>query len=228
MKTRIASLLLSALALFGAPATNAAVIFSTYGGNASGTTSTGIRTNNGKAMSFAMPNPLQPGGTTSYTLDSVELLLSGNSASSVIQLSLYTNDGSNTPGTLITSFTPASSFTLTSTATLYTFNPGSSITLDANTTYWVTLSSTNGTGNTTGVNWNTSSPLPSPLSSVGVGFGTNPAIFGTNTTPSSWTSTSSVNNAFIVNATAVPEPAGWGLAIIGTTVFLRRNFRRKL
>ncbi|GAT34585.1 PEP-CTERM protein-sorting domain-containing protein [Terrimicrobium sacchariphilum] len=189
----------------------AAVIFSTYNNNDSGTASP-IHNTSGKGLAFNMPSPLQPGDTTSYTLDSISLRLSGSILSSQIVLSLYTNDGSNTPGTLISSFTPTSAFTLTSTAASYTFTTSSAVTLTAGTTYWVTMYSTS--SNTSGLSWKTSSPQPSLYSTVGVSlFGT---IFGTTTNPANWTNTSStVYNSLTVNATAVPEPGIAALSMLG-------------
>lgn len=201
---------------------NASVIYDTYGGNYSGPTSN-IHTGNGKGVAFTMPNPLQPApGTTSYTLDSIQLHLSGTSAgNSDITLSLYTNDGSNTPGTLIGGFTASSSFTLTPTTGVYTFNPSTSITLSASTTYWVTLQSSVVGGSGPLVYWHTSTPQP-PASPSTVGVTNFGAVFGSGS-PDTWTSTSSNFNAMTVNATAVPEPGAVMLIAIGATFTLLRR-----
>ena len=202
---------------------SSAVIFSTYNNNDSGTASP-IHNASGKGIAFTMPATLQPGGTTSYTLDSVSLRLSGSILSSQIVLSLYTNDGSNTPGTLISSF-PATPFTLTSTVTSYTFTTSSAVTLAAGTTYWVTMYTTS--SNTNGLSWKTSSPQPSSYSTVGVSL--SGTIFGSNTSPSSWTNTSStVYNSLTVNATAVPEPTAVALAILGIAgLAVHRRLRQR-
>lgn len=211
----------AALAFAGLVSAPAAVIYSTYNSNDSGTAS-GLHTGSGKAVAFEMPATLLPGGTTHYTLDSIAVRLSSSAGvtSTDVKMSLYTNDGSNTPGSLIESLSASSSFTLTSSVGTYTFLSSGSTTLSASTRYWIVMEGTNVSPDI--YYWHSSDPLPSPLSSVGVTNGG--AVYGSGS-PSGWTSTSGVSNAVTVNATAVPEPAACLLFVVGATAVLLR--RRK-
>jgi len=193
---------------------HAAVIYNTYNGNDDGTASN-IHSGNGKALAFTMPATLLPGGTTSYDLNSVQMRFSGSASSTDMTVSLYSNDGSNTPGTLLGTLTPSSSFTLTGSVATYTFN-ATSLTLSASTTYWVAMTASVASG----IYWHTSSPLPSPLSSVGVTDGG--GVYGGGS-PDTWTSTSGVRNSLTVNATAVPEPGTCVLFATGALCVILRS-----
>jgi hypothetical protein len=209
------------LALFPLGNAQGIVIFNSFNNNEAGATST-IHNASGKAVAFLMPGSLQPAGTTSYTLDSVGLRLSGNSASSAIVLSLYSNDGGNTPNTLITSFTAASAFSLTGTAATYTFTPTTTVNLVAGARYWVTINTTHSSMGGT-LAWHTSSPQPASYSTVGVTTGG--AVFGSDSNPGGWTTTSPNVNGLIVNATAVPEPSALAL-VLGVSLLVPRRRRR--
>lgn len=200
------------------------LIFSSYNGNGSGVSSS-INSEgaiNSKAVAFTMPDPLLPSGTTDYLLDTIQVYLTGTATSDRVILGLYDNDGVNTPGALISSFTAASSFTLNATVTAYTFLPNSSVLLEDGTTYWVALSAAPGVSSF-GISWRTSSPQPSSYSSVGVTYGGN--VFGASTNPSVLASVGSSINAMSINATVVPEPSTLALVAAGSfLVMFRRRF----
>ncbi len=200
--------LLGVFAITTLPTARAVVIFDTYGGNDSGTSSQ-LSASLGKGIGFTMPGSLQPVGTTSYTLDSVSVRLSGSAASSQIVFSLYTSVG-NKPGSLITSLNATTPFTLTGSTGIYAFNPASAVTLSAGTTYWVTMTMTGSS-----LFWKTSSPQPASYSTVGVTVAG--GYFGSSSNPAEWDKPSTTYNSLTISATAVPEPGMTGLALLGAT-----------
>ena len=213
----------SALALT-AVGSHAAIIFISYNDSDGGTPSP-LNNNSGKAVAFTMPTPLQPTDTASYQLNSLTFRFSGSVTNTQIVVKLYSNDGSNTPGTELTAFS-SDTFTLTTTAGSYTFVPAGSVTLLAGLKYWATVSSTEPSGGAA-LSWRTSTAQPASYSDVGVTPGGQ--IFGTGSDPSTWPSSSGVINTVTVDATAlpVPEPAAALLLAGGamTAAVKRRRMR---
>lgn len=185
----------------------AAVIITTWDGGTSGTGSN-ISTLGSKAVAFTMP------ASGLYTIDDVQLRLSFDSVTPDIQsgviLSIWSNSGSNRPDTQLLTFT-SPTFTAGSAQT-FTFTPDASFNLEASTSYWLALE-----------NVNTSS-LGTPSwriddgtffsSSIGAtaGAGGVLGVFGTGS-PDTWNGTSSLINAYELNATLVPEPASGTLLL---------------
>jgi len=218
------SLLATAATLTFTATSQAAVIFSTYN-NIDGGTSSPLNSNSGKAVGFTMPAPLQPAETGSYELNSVSLRLSGTAPSSSVVVKLFSNDGTNSPGTDLGALT-STTFTLTSTVGTYTFTPSATLTLTAGTTYWIAVQTTELENTGASLNWHTSSTLPPSYSSVGV----TPAgqIFGPGSNPSSWTQTSGVRNSLTIDATPlpIPEPAApilTGAGLVSMAMLRRRS-----
>lgn len=197
---------------------SAAVIFSTYNGNVSGTAS-GLD-GAGKAVGFTM-------GSESYTLSSVSIWLTSSSTvtltSTNIAVEFYTNDGGNTPGTFIAGFASTPGTQVGTTATEVTFAPSTTLTLSAGTSYWVTVKAIN----TAHIGWASSSPQPSSYSSAGVQLIT-PSIFGSGaggglsgSNPSNWATASGTYNTLTLNA--VPEPGTAGLLVAGSLLLAVRR-----
>ena len=223
-KAALSLLLATAATLTFTATSRAAVIFSTYNGNDAGTSSP-LNNNSGKAIGFTLPNPLQPADTGSYQFDGVSLRLSGTAASTSLVVKLFSNDGSNTPGTELGALT-STTFTLTSTAATYTFTPSAALTLTAGTTYWIAVQSTEPENTGASLNWHTSNPQPSSYSSVGVA--TAGQIFGSGSNPSTWTQTSGVRNSLTIDATPlpIPEPAApilTGAGLVSMAMLRRRS-----
>lgn len=167
-------------------------------------------------------------GSTPYELSSVDigLRIDGTApTSSEIFISLYTNNGSNNPGSLIGSFntaSPSPSFVLNDNG-VYRFNYTGPTTLAANTTYWVVVSTT------------PTSPLydwyyaqggptdtPTVKNSSGVSY------FGTRTMlTSTWANADGTYSGMRYSVNVVPEPSTYALGLAGTlvlgTIARRRN-----
>lgn len=169
-------------------------------------------------------------GSTPYELSSVDigLRITGTApTSSQIFISLYTNNGSNNPGTLIGSFntaSPSPSFVLNDNG-VYRFNYTGSTTLAANTTYWIVVDTT---PTSPLYDWfyaeNGPTDTPTVKNSSGVGY------FGTRTmltSSSTWVNANANYSGLRYSVNVVPEPSTYALGLAGTlvlgTIARRRN-----
>lgn len=228
MKIHLPGLLLGFLTVC-APLAHAAVIFDTNSGTYASSASTTFLNQFGKAVAFQT-------GSTAYSLDSLSLFLNGDGSAvsnSTLTVVLYSNDGSNTPGSALATLGTVGGTTASSAAE-FVFTPGAAITLQANTIYWVSVR--RASVDTGSIGWVTSSTVQTPPSPVEVGYsyaGFNPVLVQISnpggasvSDPATWTSRSSVYNALEISGTAVPEP-GAALAILvsglGVIVLRRRG-----
>lgn len=169
-------------------------------------------------------------GSTPYQLSSVDigLRIDGTApTSSQIFISLYTNNGSNNPGTLIGSFnsgSPSPSFVLNDNG-VYRFNYTGSTTLTANTSYWIVVRTTP-TSHLYDWFYAQGGPTdtPSAKNSSGVGY------FGTRTmlaASSTWVNANANYSGLRYTVNVVPEPSTYALGLAGTlvlgTIARRRN-----
>lgn len=174
-------------------------------------------------------------GTTAYDLSGVRIGLNFNSTpptSAQINVSLYNDSGSNTPGTVIGTFntgSPTPAF-VPSTSGVYDFTYTGTTTLASNTRYWIVVERVPpspvfdwyfATGGGT--------PNPAAQNSSGVTYlgtlgtvGNAPTSWGTNLD-----SIASSNLRF--NVVVVPEPSTYALGLVGTLVMgaaARRRTRK--
>ncbi len=152
-------------------------------------------------------------GAQSYTLDSIDIKMSGNLTASDYTISLWSNNtGTQHPNAQVLSFT--TSVFNNGAATLVNFTPATSFTLDASTKYWIVAQAN---GNST---FNVDSVTSSGGNSMDVDVGS-PSFTGT------WGSQSSLAISSRVSGTAVPEPASFaaiaGLGCAGLYMLRRRQ-----
>lgn len=179
-------------------------------------------------------------GNSSYNLNSVSLLLSGdaNLADFSAQISA-TAPTSLTLPTALTTLSSANSGTLnSSTASAYSFAPGSSYTFSADTTYYLTVLYTG--ANT--ANWIATSTAGGVYSGLLAGYGASldplttaldPGYYGifdrqitTSGYNDPWHNQSGANAGLAITATAVPEP-GTTASIFGAVALLAGLFIRR-
>lgn len=168
-------------------------------------------------------------GSTPYQLSSVDIGLRFTGTvptSSQIFVSLYTNNGSNNPGTLIGSFNTASpSPTFApNTNDVYRFNYTGSTTLVANTSYWVVVR----TSLSPVYDWYYAQGGPTDTPTVKNSSGV--SYFGTRTMEafsSTWTNANANYSGLRYTVNVVPEPSTYALGLAGTlvlgTIARRRN-----
>lgn len=171
----------------------------------------------GKAIGFTM-------GGSSYTVTTLTLRLNEvNSTTDRPAVSIYTNNGSGAPGTLIGTFSNPATFN-GSTPTNYVFSPTSSIELYAGSSYFIVVQQLNlnpQQGDDNLFKWQNgvSTVIPS-------GIASNPlARFGSagTTSPTAMTSSSGQYNWFQLEGNVVPEPTSAAFGLISTLMLLRRR-----
>ena len=169
------------------------------------------------------------GAGNSLLLSSVNAVFGNNAASPLsVTAKLYSNNGSNNPGTLLTT-SVAQSVPGSSGASLYTFD-FSQYSLTASTSYWVvfdqavswfTVQDTNGNGVNPTIQ-NALSPATNNFSYVGArrknGLG--------NWAPSGSNFAAATSSAFSVNV--VPEPSTYAMAGIGAGLVGLARIRRRM
>ncbi len=151
-----------------------------------------------------------------YTIDSVTLRF-GNyrtDAGDVASVGFYTDNG-NQPGTLVASLLSAPSST-SDTIGNFLFTPSGTITLSASTKYWLLVQGSAGS-----FDWHGANPGQTPTGAATwslykFSFDNGGSYFEISDRPS-----------FEINATAVPEPEHYGLAI-GTALVVFSVVRRKM
>ena len=131
---RVAIIVL-ACTVFLAGASNAAVIYD----NLYSTTKGADPVGNYNGFAFGPLYDSFSTGSSSFTLQAVKVLLSGDSTSSgSVTVALY-NDNSTSPGTVLYTIGSISDSSLSSTLTVYDFTLATSQNLSANTRYWIGL-----------------------------------------------------------------------------------------
>jgi hypothetical protein len=200
----ISGLLLAAVVLTraAAPAVQGQVILSN---NLSATTA-GTETASGTTWLTASFGT----GSTSYTLNSVTLLLANTTAGQA-SLSLY-SDGTLEPGTALGTLTAPASY---SGALANTTFAASGLTLAANTTYWVVLRATSGA-----IDWAWTSD------NTGTGVGFQHTWGSSDDAGSTWFTFDTFPTQFSITATPVPEPGSLALVGVGAVGLLLRRRRR--
>jgi hypothetical protein len=175
--------------------------------------------------------------TSSYNLTSVDLYLSNYTvaAGSSLVLSIYSNNGSNNPGTDLYDLTTNLTATASGTPTLTTFSGTGSFTLTAGTKYWLDLYSTTPSNDITStVTWvgarDSVGNQINPSGSGATDLGQLRSVGGGNP-PTGTPSTSDLRTAFELNGTpsAVPEPASLFMVVtggLGAVIFARARRRR--
>ena len=169
------------------------------------------------------------GTGNSLLLSSVNAVFGNNSASPLsVTAKLYSNNGSNNPGTLLTT-SIAQSVAASSGATLYTFD-FSNFALSASTKYWVvfdqavswfTVQDVNGFGVDPSIQ-NALSPATNNFSYVGAR-----RLNGlSNWSPSGANFNPATSSAFSVNV--VPEPSTYAMAGIGAGLVGLAQIRRRM
>jgi hypothetical protein len=158
-----------------------------------GTGST-ITTLSWKAVSFTTPNE-------AYDINSVVLRLANYTAATTPNPSIgFFTDGASQPGTLVGSLLTDAPLSGSTANADFTFTPSGTLTLNANTTYWLVIGAAAGSFQ----NRETTSPFASDV-------GTTSGVFLRSIDGGGTWLSSTVRNAFQVNATPVPEPVHYTL-----------------
>jgi hypothetical protein len=191
--------------------------------NLDGASDSGFGNSSGKGIAFTLGNAAAF-GTTGYNLDSIVVKLKTVGtvpAPTDYRFALYTNDGTNTPGTLIISFT---SVTLPiNTTANYTFTPVSAFVLQPSTTYWIAATSNQAPD---AVYWQFGGAAPTTFA-AGISVPAIVSYFGPGD-PGTWgpPSTSGNYTDIQINATAIPESPSLAVAAAGLIPLLLRVRRR--
>lgn len=206
-KCFITAALIVGLSLISAQ-TRAADILSNLPGNDASSTALSTTGTNAKAAAFTMPG-------TAYTLDSVVLRLGNFESADTLLLEIRNDAGGNPGSTVLATFT---SPTGQGASTLdYTFTPTTTFTLSSSTNYWLVAAVSNGS-----VAWRANNPGIAPT-----GVATYNGIKSTNNNGTSWASSTTINS-FSITGTAVPEPStvilsGLAVSAIAATSYFRRR-----
>lgn len=178
---------------------------------------TNTSTSSGKAIGFTM-------GPTDYNLDSVTLRIrEATGAAPVVEIWTGTTTAITGTAALLTLTTPTGVSTTVFSAA--TFTAPSTLTLTAGTTYYMVLRET-GTATQWSYATTTSNRTATGLPGVTV---VNRLIGMGGATPSAWTlNSSSVNNWFEINVSAVPEPTAASALLFGSVVWLGSRLRRRV
>jgi hypothetical protein len=221
--------LAAAVAVLGSHTSAATIVSSGLSGTSSNVTAlTGSASpGKGKAITWSM-------GSTAHLLDSVQIRLSTSEtlpSTDNITFALYSDtlnsSSQHKPGSLLATFTDPT--LVANTTTNYTLTLPSAFTLAANTKYWFVATGTTTTGT---LGWTYQSPTSITTSGGATvppsSSNPNPrAIIPNNqsvSNPTLWSSTSTVYNDFVLNATEVPEPTTLTVAAVGVAgVLLRRR-----
>ncbi|AHF94654.1 hypothetical protein OPIT5_22985 [Opitutaceae bacterium TAV5] len=165
----------------------------------------------GRAVGFTM-------GDTALVLDSITLRLRFNGNECEVDVSLWSkNENANRPGSLVASMTPYTTTLNSSDPVDVTFSMPSTVTLVANTTYYIVVRSAKDD-----FYW---SYAASGTYSMGAGASFVNGLYSDsgNTTPDTWTKTSSVCPFLEVNASLpgnIPENSMTSLALGAGAVLL--------
>lgn len=168
-----------------------------------------------KAVSFSLSSD------SDYTLDNVVLALSDYTDSNLPSVTIRNSTGGTTPGSTIlgTLTNPSAN---DGSAAQFTFTPNSSFTLQANTTYWLYVDHTL-VSDFDFFRWLTLNPNTPPSGLANFGN------YAFSSNGGSRFISSSVFNAFQINATAVAQPVPEPLTILGSLMAgaLGVAFKRK-
>ena len=163
------------------------------------------------------------GAYSGLTLSEVKLLISGdNTSTNSFAVSLLSDNGSNSPGSSITTLGTFSDGTLNGTPTVYDIS-GLSVALAATTRYWIELS-----GATSTVAWGfaqdaTGVGVSSEYDAYynGMSYGVAPFKVTSNTDLS-------VGGPYQMQVTTVPEPGTFGLGLSALGIGMIEMARRRL
>lgn len=172
--------------------------------------------------------------TQSFNLQSVDIILSQfqSQAGSNFALSIYSNNGSNNPGTDLYDLSTNVTLATSGTPTQVNFAGTGSFPLVVGTKYWLNLYATNpasSTGNS--VQWDgeftpNDSGFATPTGSNATEVGQLRSIASGNP-PTGTPSTSELRTAFQLNGTPTPEPSSLVLGAFGALGLLARGRRQR-
>jgi hypothetical protein len=165
-------------------------------------------------------------GVPSYTLTSVTMDISAfTNFSSEFPFALYSNSGTNTPGSLLSTLTLTLSTPAAFADSTDTFTPDSAVTLSANSSYWVVGRTT--ADGTDSISWQrTSVTNPAGTGITGASFG--PGL-SSHDLGSSW---GGIGNELSLQVngqlSVAPEPSTWAMLLggLGLLAFGRARRRR--
>lgn len=179
--------------------------------NPGGTPPTG-ESYSGKSIGFTM-------GAEAYTVTTLTLRLdniTGVSDSPTVRI--YTNNGSNAPGTFVGGFTNPTNY-FGGTETNYVFTASSAFVLNPSASYFIVVQQLNTSGPDYIFQWQNGEPTVAPT-----GVASNPiARFGSGLSPTTHTNTSGQFNWFQLEGNVVPEPSSALLGAVGALVLMRRR-----
>jgi hypothetical protein len=167
--------------------------------------------------------------TQNYKLTSVDLVLSNFTAATgggSLTLSIYSNNGSNNPGTDLSDVSTSVTGTTSGTPTLASFTLASSLLLSAGTTYWLNLSSSAGGPTVLWAGAFSSSFNQINPSGIGATDLGQLRSVGSGSPPTGTPSTSELRTSFELNGSAVPEPGSIVLIGVGSGLLLLVGRRR--
>ena len=166
----------------------------------------------GKSLGFTM-------GAEAYTVTTLTLRLDNvNGTTDSPTVRIYTNNGSNAPGTFVGGFINPATFNGTA-ETNYEFIADGTFTLNPSASYFIVVQQLNTAEGDRGFHWQNGSPTITPT-----GVANTPvARFGGGIDPSSHTQSSGQFNWFELQGNAVPEPSTGLLGALGMMALLRRR-----
>ena len=166
----------------------------------------------GKSLGFTM-------GAEAYTVTTLTLRLDNvNGTTDSPTVRIYTNNGSNAPGTFVGGFINPATFNGTA-ETDYEFIADGTFTLNPSASYFIVVQQLNTADGDRGFHWQNGSPTVTPTGVAGSPI----ARYGSGLNPSSHTQNSGQFNWFQLEGNAVPEPATGLLGALGMMALLRRR-----